>query len=144
MTQKQIKLFRTVFATAVGVLELGKTINEIHGGRGLDDRASQVLALHKQGLAECEKESPDADVIADVLKQLEELAEQRLPKFPAGGIVSMPQIPAVKNAVNRQSRIDELVYMARKAGKTESDISDCLSDILSPLSVEQRLNKLIG
>lgn len=57
---------------------------------------------------------------------------------------SMPQMPGLKNAVNLQSRIDELVYLARKAGKTESDIMDCLSDILNPLSVEQRLNKLIG
>lgn len=65
-------------------------------------------------------------------------------QFQPCGIVYMPQIPALKNAVNLQSRIDELVYLARKAGKTESEIMDCLSDILSPLSVEQRLNKLIG
>ena len=88
MTEKQIKSFRTIFATAVGLLELGNTIAEIHGGKRLEGREAQVLALHKQGLAECEKESPDADVIADVLKQLEELAEQRLPKFPQGGIVN--------------------------------------------------------
>lgn len=59
-------------------------------------------------------------------------------------ILSTPQIPALQNAVNRQARINELVYLARKAGKTEGEISECLSDILSPLSVEQRLNKLIG
>ena len=48
------------------------------------------------------------------------------------------------NAVNRQARIDKLIYLARKAGKTESEISECLNDISTPLSVEQRLNKLIG
>lgn len=86
MTHKQIKTFRTIFATAVAVLELGNTIAEIHGGKPLEGRASQVLALHKQGLAECEKKEPSGEVVLNVLKQLEELAEQRLPSFPQGGI----------------------------------------------------------
>jgi len=86
MTQKQIKTFRTIFATAVGLLELGNTIAEIHGGKPLEGRAAQVLLLHRQGLAECEKKDPSGEVVLNVLKQLEELAEQRLPKFPKGGI----------------------------------------------------------
>lgn len=56
----------------------------------------------------------------------------------------MPQIPALQNAVNRQARIDELVYLARKVGKTESEISECLNDTSTLLSAEQRLSKLIG
>lgn len=60
------------------------------------------------------------------------------------GIFSMPQIPALQNAVNRQARIDELVYLARKVGKTESEISECLNDTSTLLSAEQRLSKLIG
>ena len=171
MTPKQIKSWRIVFATAVAAFELSGTIARISGGQGLDERGNQLLSLHRQGLSECEKESPDIDVIGSLITQMEIIASQKdAPNFQPGGIskgwipndlapgarvisreenerlkaFSMPQTPALKNAVNRQARIDELVYLARKAGNPESDISDCLSDILSPLSVEQRLNKLIG
>lgn len=143
MTQKQIEFLHIHFSVTVTVLELGKTIAEVSGG-SIDERTSQMLALHKQALSELEKESPDIDVIGNLITQMEIIVSQKKPpKFPLGGIVSMPQIPALKNAVNSQDKIDKLVYLARKAGKSESEISECLDDTSTPHSVEQRLNKLI-
>lgn len=144
MTQKHIIALKAAFRLSTAAMVFADEVGKLHNGPGLDEKGLAMLALHKQALAELEKENPDADTVERLLEKMENTAAQAVSKFPPGGIVSAPQIPALKNAVNRQARIDELVYLARKAGKTESDIMDCLSDILNPLSVEQRLNKLIG
>lgn len=170
MTKKQVIALRAAFRLSTAAMKFVGDVSKLYNGRGLDEKGLAMLALHKEALAELEKESPDEDTIERLLEKMENTAAQNVSKFPPGGIsdgwlsndiaptarvisreeneslkiLSTPQIPNLKNAVNRQSRIDELVYLARKAGKTESDIMDCLSDILNPLSVEQRLNKLIG
>lgn len=87
MTQKQIKSWRILFATTVSALELSDTIGQISGGQGLDERGKQLLAIHRKGLAECEKESPDVDVISGIVTQMEIIVSQKdPPKFPSGGI----------------------------------------------------------
>ena len=89
MTPKQIKSWRIVFATAVAAFELSDTIARISGGQGLDERGKQLLSLHRQGLAECEKESPDINIISSLLTQMEIIVSQKdAPKFPPGGIVN--------------------------------------------------------
>ena len=88
MTPKQIKSWRIVFATAVAAFELSDAIGQISGGQGIGERGKQLLSLHRQGLAECEKESPDINVISSLITQMEIIASQKeAPKFPPGGIV---------------------------------------------------------
>lgn len=144
MTQKQITALRKFFRISTAAMVFADEVGKLHNGPGLDEKGLAMLALHKQALAELEKENPDADTVERLLEKMENTAAQAVSKFPPGGIVSAPQIPALKNAVNRQARIDELIYLARKVGKTESEISECLNDTSTPLSVEQRLNELIG
>jgi hypothetical protein len=87
--RKQIKFWRIVFVTTIAAFELSNAIGQISGGQGLDEQGKQLLSLHRQGLAECEKESPDIDVISSLLTQMEIIVSQKdAPKFPPGGIVN--------------------------------------------------------
>ena len=92
MTQKEIESARRAFTIAIGAFNFSHMVSIQFGGTGLDERGLQMIELHKQALAECEKENPDIAVIGSLITQMEIIASQKdAPKFPPGGIVNKAQ-----------------------------------------------------
>ena len=86
MTQKQITALRKFFRISTAAMEFADEVSKSYSGPGLDEKWLAMLALHKQALAEVEKENPDADTVERLLEKMENTAVQTVPKFPPGGI----------------------------------------------------------
>ena len=85
MDSKKIESLEKFLTIAIAAFELVDAMHKMIGGKP-HAKTAEMVDLYRLSLQEIKQEKPDMVKIDFLLKQMEILASQPLPKFPSGAV----------------------------------------------------------